>query len=104
MHFALSPGASGLNIIQALGFNVPVIGAFGNPESGPEIEAINFLRHIGFQYNHPEELDSSIIVSSKSTKEEYQKLCATGKNLVLDKYTTEPHAERIINAILNFVD
>lgn len=38
--FAVSPGANGLNVIQALGFGCPVIGVAGDRDSGPETEAI----------------------------------------------------------------
>src|SRR5699024_1922685 len=38
--YAVSPGASGLNVVQALCFHVPVIASVGDPESGPELEVI----------------------------------------------------------------
>lgn len=99
--FAISPGASGLNVIQALGFQTPVIAAFGDPQSGPEIEALDFCKHIGFSHAEPELLTEKLISATKLQRDEYERLSLVGFNIVLSNYTTEAHSKNIIAGILN---
>lgn len=98
--YAISPGASGLNVIQSLCFNVPVIAASGNPNSGPELEAIQD-GVTGYLYpaDDPESLATLL---SKATGEEFvqarEDLARQGFNLVEQRYTAEQHASAFSDA------
>lgn len=100
--FAVSPGATGLNVIQALGFGVPVIAAKGDPQSGPEIEAVRDAV-TGFLY--PAEEGSSGLKGAleavlRMEDSAYAGLSKTGTQLVVARYTAEAHAEAMREALL----
>ena len=103
--YAISPGASGLNIIQALSFRVPVIAAEGDPESGPEIEAIQH-KTTGLLYPvHDLEALKTILVDIHSEPAELEKAgyVSRGSELLEKHYTSEQHALAFRNAALKVI-
>ncbi|MEU4016780.1 glycosyltransferase family 4 protein [Microbacterium sp. NPDC028030] len=99
--FAVSPGATGLNVIQALGFAVPVIAACGDPQSGPEIEAVQ-EGVTGVLYPATaglEGLVQSIAATAAMPDEVYSALSAAGRALVEERYTAERHASAVVSAL-----
>jgi glycosyltransferase involved in cell wall biosynthesis len=99
--FAVSPGATGLNAIQALGFAVPVIAASGDPQSGPEIEAVRD-GVTGVLYPSAAgitELTEMIGTLASLTDETYAEYSAAAQSLVEDRYTAETHATAVVRAL-----
>jgi glycosyltransferase involved in cell wall biosynthesis len=99
--FAVSPGATGLNVIQALGFAVPVIAASGDPQSGPEIEAV--LDGVtGVLYpakGAGEALTEKIVALASLPDETYASYSAAAKALVEERYTAEAHAVAVARVV-----
>lgn len=97
---AVSPGASGLNVIQALGFGVPVIAAAGNPESGPEIEAVRHMK-TGILYEPAvqelSELIQGLIEPGKT--DPLRRMSENALDLVHERYTAEAHASAVVEAL-----
>ncbi|QYM65217.1 MULTISPECIES: glycosyltransferase family 4 protein [unclassified Microbacterium] len=99
--FAVSPGATGLNVIQALGFAVPVIAASGDPQSGPEIEAVQ-EGVTGVLYPAAagtEGLSRAIAATAAMPDEVYSELSTAGRALVEERYTAERHASAVVSAL-----
>lgn len=98
--FSVSPGASGLNVIQSLGFGVPVIAAHSNKESGPEIESVrNGETGFLFKTGDFDQLVDTMLQAIHLSGEERQRMGETGRELVLDRYTASKHAEAMMSAI-----
>lgn len=98
--YAISPGASGLNVVQALCFNVPVIAAAGDLNSGPELEAIQH-GETGYLYpGHDIEAMKTTILETQSQhgKAKRKNLVRKGAKLVRERYTAEQHAGAFIEA------
>ncbi|WP_305684109.1 glycosyltransferase [Microbacterium sp.] len=95
--FALSPGATGLNVIQALGFGVPVIAASGDPQSGPEVEAVED-GVTGVLYASRDAsagLERTILRAINMRDESYAELSAKGLQIVAARYTSEAQAAAV---------
>lgn len=101
---ALAVGGAGLNVIQALGFGVPVVAEHGNPDSSPEIEAV-VDGHTGryYQAGDPESLRSTL-VSLLAAPTEARRLGENGLELVRRRYTAEAHASAIHDALQHFLE
>lgn len=100
--FALSPGASGLNVIQALNFGLPVIAAEGNPESGPEVEAISTgITGYMFEDGSAQSLRDVIVSCSRLSDEAYRTNTRAALTCVKDRYTAEKHAEAVASSLVN---
>ena len=101
---ALAVGGAGLNVIQALGFGVPVVAEAGNPDSSPEIEAV-LEGHTGRYYEagDPESLRGTV-VSLLAAPTEAHRMGENGLELVRRRYTAEAHAEAIDAALQHFVE
>lgn len=98
--FALSPGASGLNVIQAMGFGVPVIAAVDHRDSGPEIEALSD-GHSGLVFSSGSvgSLADVIVKASNLSEAERLQMGERARDIVLARYTTEKHAAAIVDSI-----
>lgn len=96
---AVSPAASGLNIVQAMGFGVPVLVPLNDPHAGPEEElVVEGLTGARFEYGNPEDLSLAIIRILENEAQRKQ-MGINGREVVLSKYTAEAHAEAFVNAI-----
>lgn len=102
--FAVSPGASGLNVIQALSFGVPVVAAEGDPQSGPEIEAV-VLGRTGLLYPAGDlaELTDVLRALARDGQDGYSALSAGALALVRDRYTAEAQAAAVARAVRQIV-
>lgn len=99
--FAVSPGATGLNVIQALGFAVPVIAAEGDPQSGPEIEVVRdgitgILYPTAGGYA---ELMKAVIDAGSLSDDVYAAYSRAGRDAVEERYTAEVHAAAVVGAL-----
>lgn len=103
--FAVSPGASGLNVIQALGFGVPMIAEVNNPDSGPEMEAV-VEGETGLLYQHgvDEELERVLRIATDMKPNDRATLGVAGYAAVRERYSSEAHADAIAQALLSLVD
>ncbi|MCT2140670.1 glycosyltransferase family 4 protein [Dietzia cinnamea] len=100
--FAVSPGASGLNVVQALNYGVPVIAAEGNPESGPELEAVSpGITGYTFEDGSAQSLRDAIIFCSRLPDETYQSNTCAALKCVREKYTAERHAHAVVSALVH---
>lgn len=103
--YAVSPGASGLNIIQALSFNVPVIAASGDPDSGPELEAVQHGK-TGLLYPKQDiDVLKSLLLDTQTdaAKHEREMFVQQGFELVRNHYTAEQHASAFLDASLQII-
>ncbi|GGM42584.1 glycosyltransferase family 4 protein [Microbacterium saperdae] len=103
--FAVSPGATGLNVIQALGFGVPVIAAQGDLQSGPEIEAVRD-GETGLLYPAAEGtagLVDTIVALVSLSDDDFASYSAAGKAVVNDRYTAEKHASAVVAALVGLL-
>lgn len=99
-NIAVAPAAAGLNVIQSLGFHVPVVAPHDDPTSGPEIDAVR-EGETGWLFRHGDAGDLAERLSVALQSEETQlRYGAAGRDLVLEHYTSESHAHNIENAIL----
>lgn len=101
---ALSVGGAGLNVIQALGFGIPVVAEAGNQDSSPEIEAVvegQTGRY--YQAGSPESLRETL-VELLGDPQQLQRLGANGLALIRRRYTAEAHAEAMENALTHFFE
>lgn len=99
-HFSVSPGASGLNVIQSLGFGVPVIAASADPQSGPEIEAVkDDVTGLLFEYENVNSLMDKIRYANEISATERGLMSAAGKILVETHYSAESHANAMLTGI-----
>lgn len=104
--FAVSPGATGLNVIQALGFGVPVIAASGDPQNGPEIEAVmNGVN--GTLYSSHEALEGLkrvLVESSTMNDDDYAGQSNAALEIAASRYTSEAHADAVTAAMLSLIE
>ncbi len=100
---ALSVGGAGLNVIQALGFGVPVLAEAGHRDSSPEIEAV-ITGRTGAYYDPttPGSLRSALLELLENPQE-LDRLGRNGLELVRSRYTAEAHAEAIEAALDHFL-
>lgn len=100
---ALSIGGAGLNVIQALGFGVPVVAEAGHRDSSPEIEAvIEGATGRFFQAQSPASL-RTVLLELLDQPEEITRLGRAGLDLVRQRYTAEQHAAAIEAALGHFL-
>lgn len=100
---ALSIGGAGLNVIQALGFGVPVVAESGHRDSSPEIEAvIEGKTGRYYEAGSPESLRSTL-QELIADPQQLQRLGIHGLQLIRDRYTAEAHAEAIEKALEHFL-
>lgn len=100
---ALSVGGAGLNVIQALGFGVPVIAEAGHPDSSPEIEAVaegETGRY--YQAGSPASL-REVLLDVLQDQERLDQWGAEGLRRIRARYTAERHAEAITSALRHFL-
>lgn len=100
---ALSIGGAGLNVIQALGFGVPVVAEADHHDSSPEIEAV--LDGQTGRYYQAGDAESlrDILAELLAEPEQLHRLGTNGLRLVRERYTAEAHAEAIENALAHFL-
>lgn len=100
---ALSIGGAGLNVIQALGFGVPVLAEAGHRDSSPEIEAV--LEGETGRYFAGGSADSlrQTLREMLEHPEELARMGNTGLTLVKNRYTAERHASAIDAALSHFL-
>jgi glycosyltransferase involved in cell wall biosynthesis len=101
---ALAIGGAGLNVIQALGFGVPVVAESANRDSSPEIEAV-IDGHTGryFEAASPESLRNTLS-TLLSAPAEAHRMGKNGLELVRERYTAEAHAAAIDAALRHFLE
>lgn len=100
---ALSIGGAGLNVIQALGFGVPVLAEAGHRDSSPEIEAV-VESETGRYYEAGSATSlREVLLELLASPEELQQMGARGLQLIRRRYTAEAHAEAIENALEHFL-
>lgn len=98
--FAVSPGASGLNVIQALGFGTPVLAARSHRDSGPEIEAvIDGETGFCFEANSVDGLMKAILKAGGLSSDEKRRMESESVALVRSRFTTDSHARAIQDAL-----
>ncbi|MFS2242859.1 glycosyltransferase family 4 protein [Microbacterium sp. OR16] len=106
VEFAVSPGASGLNVIQALGFGVPVVAAEGDPQSGPELEAVRH-RETGILYSASQGVNGlkrALVVASRTDSLTYRRLSENGIRVVKSRYSADIHARAVVAALVSMLD
>lgn len=100
---ALSIGGAGLNVIQALGFGVPVVAEADHHDSSPEIEAVVEGETGRFYRAGSAESLRDVIVQLLADSQQLRRLGTNGLQLIRDRYTAEAHAEAIENALEHFL-
>ncbi|WP_300345068.1 glycosyltransferase family 4 protein [Nesterenkonia sp.] len=100
---ALSVGGAGLNVIQALGFAVPVVAESGHRDSSPEIEAV--VEGVSGRYFHGGSAESlrEVLHTLLQDRELLARLGERGQQIVRRRYTAERHAEAIEAALHHFL-
>lgn len=100
---ALSIGGAGLNVIQALGFGVPVVAEADHHDSSPEIEAV--VEGETGRYFRPGSAQSlrEVLAELLVDPQQLHRLGVKGLQLVRDRYTAEAHAEAIEKALEHFL-
>lgn len=100
---ALSIGGAGLNVIQALGFGVPVVAEAGHHDSSPEIEAVQ-EGQTGRYYSAGSAASlREIIQQLLNDPDQIARLGNNGVEMVRRRYTAERHAEAIERALQFFL-
>lgn len=99
---ALSIGGAGLNVIQALGFGVPVVAEAGHRDSSPEIEAVQEGQTGRFYQAGDADSLRQVLIQTLSDREEAAQMGARGLAVVHQRYTAERHAEAILVALERF--
>lgn len=100
---AISPAASGLNIVQALGFGVPVVAPSEDPSSGPEEElVVEGVTGGRFTYGSADDL-STAIQEYLSDRNRLNSMGENGRQLVLENYTAEAHAQNFDAALSDWL-
>lgn len=100
---ALSVGGAGLNVIQALGFGVPVVAEAGHRDSSPEIEAV--IEGVTGRYYHAGGAESlrTVLLELLDRPEEITRMGQAGLETVKQRYTAERHAAAIEDALRHFL-
>lgn len=99
---AVAPAAPGLNVIQALGFGVPIVAPANDPTAGPEVEAV-IDGSTGVHYTLGDAASLSVAIQALlSDHDQLIRLGETGHKLVERSYTTEQHAKAIEDCLLHW--
>lgn len=99
-NFAVSPGASGLNVIQALSFGVPVVAGAGDPQSGPEIEAVkDGETGLLFEFSNIQSLMDKLRHAHRMSMEERTLMAQSGRKLAIERYNAEYQAKAMLSGI-----
>ncbi|MCK9822181.1 glycosyltransferase [Nocardioides cavernae] len=97
---AVSPAASGLNVIQALGFATPILVPDEDPAAGPEHEAVVHGR-TGLKFRHGDSRDlARAIAAAAEDGESLLRMGSAGRKRVESRYVAEMHAQAITDAVL----
>jgi glycosyltransferase involved in cell wall biosynthesis len=97
---AVSPRASGLNVVQALGFGVPILVPDNDPTSGPESELVTH-GETGFRFGLDDVDDLAIQLRHlRDHSELASRMGVTGKRRVLATHTAESHANAIVTGVI----
>lgn len=96
---AVIVGGAGLNVVQALGFGVPVLADGGNPDSSPEIEAVAD-GETGLFYTSGDSVSlSARLQELLGAPEKLRELGESGLRVIRQRYTAERHAEAVRSAL-----
>ncbi|MBB5749579.1 glycosyltransferase family 4 protein [Micrococcus sp. TA1] len=101
---AVSPRASGLNIVQAMGFGRPVIAPEIDPTSGPESELV-VDGHTGLQF--PLDDIGALARALQSLRDDPDAAVRMGqaaRERVLRTHTAEAHSAKIVQAVKGWLD
>lgn len=100
---ALSIGGAGLNVIQALGFGVPVVAEAGHRDSSPEVEAV--IEGQTGRYYEAGSADSlrKVLLELLESPQLIQRMGSQGLDVVRRRYTAERHAAAIEGALHHFL-
>lgn len=96
---AVSPRASGLNVVQAMGFGRPVVAPIGDPTSGPEAELVkDGVTGLNFKLD-----DIDGLARALETLRDHPHVAARfgreGRDSVLRTHTAEAHSEAMVTAL-----
>jgi len=96
---AVSVGGAGLNVTQAMSFGVPVLAEAGNPDSSPEIEAVE--EGVTGRYYQTGDAGSlrKVLTELLASPERLNRFGEASLAVVRDRYTAEKHAEAIEDAL-----
>lgn len=100
---ALSIGGAGLNVIQALGFGIPVVAEAGHRDSSPEIEAVIEDTTGRFYQAGSAASLRTVLLDLLDHPEEITRLGRAGLDVVRQRYTAERHAAAIESALEHFL-
>lgn len=96
---AVIVGGAGLNVVQALGFGVPVLAEGGNRDSSPEIEAVtDGETGVFFASGDPASLRAGL-QELLEAPDVLRQLGQNGLRVVRERYTAERHAEAMRAAL-----
>lgn len=96
---AVSPAASGLNIVQCLGFGVPVVVPDIDPSAGPEHELV-LGGETGYRFRHADVNDLADTLRGAITdRSSLAALGRRGQESVLQTHVAEAHAHAIDRAL-----
>ena len=101
---ALSIGGAGLNVIQALGFGVPVVAEAGHHDSSPEIEAVVEAETGRYFTAGSAESLRAVLLELLEMPEELSRMGRAGLHMVGKRYTAERHAAAIETALHHFLN
>ncbi|GAA4838390.1 glycosyltransferase family 4 protein [Garicola koreensis] len=100
---ALSIGGAGLNVIQALGFGVPVVAEAGHRDSSPEVEAV-IEGQTGRYYQVGSAASlRAVLLETLDAPQQIEHMGQAGLDLVRRRYTAERHAAAIEAALHHFL-
>lgn len=98
-HLAVSPAASGLNVIQAMGFGVPIVAGANDPTAGPELEAVtDGVTGLTFPVGDTARL-AELLEWAAANRGELDRMGRNARRLVLERYTAERQARAFDTAI-----
>lgn len=96
---AVSPAASGLNIVQSLGFGVPVVVPDMDPSAGPEHELV-LDGETGYRFRHGDVSDlADTLRKAITNRAALAALGQRGRERVLRTHVAEAHAHAIDRAL-----
>lgn len=96
---AASPAASGLNVVQALGFGVPVVAPDHDPSAGPEHELV-IPGETGYRFRHGDVDDlAAVLRRAIIERHELVELGARGRAVVLTSHVADAHARAFDTAL-----
>lgn len=100
---ALSIGGAGLNVIQALGFGVPIVAEAGHRDSSPEVEAVVEGETGRFYQAGSEESLRAVLLEMLEAPQQIEQMGRAGLEVVRQRYTAERHAAAIEAALHHFL-